>query len=144
MRSTAFESDEAMLFGVVEPVAGHARADEPVELVDLDPHDLFNQGVAPLVQALDAELDGPACYPEEDETARTLHLFDTFHILNHLSVGECLVRQRHVDVPWRVDDENVEVSVIILHSSAIGFTAIKIVLFFCNVSLYEQLQVKSF
>ena len=59
----AFHADQAVLLGVVEPVAGAARANQALQLVDLDPDQLVHSLVAPDVQALSAQFHGPPWPP---------------------------------------------------------------------------------
>lgn len=85
-----------MLLRVVQPVARPARADDPLQLVRLDPDDLLHPAVAgqprlpPELQTLSAELHGPPGDPQEDE-ALALQLVDA-HAL-HLFVFERAVGQ---------------------------------------------------
>lgn len=48
----SLDSDEAVLFGVVEPVSSLTSDDQSVDLVGLDPYDLVNSTVAPFCEAL--------------------------------------------------------------------------------------------
>lgn len=48
----SLDSDKAVLFGVVEPVASLTCDDQPVDLVGLDPYDLVNSAIAPFCEAL--------------------------------------------------------------------------------------------
>jgi hypothetical protein len=99
------DADEAVLLGVVEPVAGLAGDDQPVDLVGLDPDQLVDPPVPPLGEALPRELHRPPGHPEEDEP---LVLQDVHAQVEQLLVLECAVGQRHVDVPGRVGHYHVE------------------------------------
>ena len=57
----ALHADQAVLLGVVEPVAGAPCADEPLQLVCLHPDQLIHSLVAPDLQALAAELHRAPC-----------------------------------------------------------------------------------
>lgn len=55
------DAHQAVLLGVVQPVAGAPGADQALQLVGLHPHQLVHALVAPDLQALAAQLHGAPC-----------------------------------------------------------------------------------
>jgi hypothetical protein len=102
----ALHAHKAVLLGVVQPVPGAAAADD-AHLLGLDPDEFLDPLVAPLAQALPAQLHGPASDPEEDQPLVLQHLD---HQVLHLPVLHGRVGQGHVDVPGRVRHYHVELA----------------------------------
>jgi len=99
----ALDGNEAMLFGVIEPVTGPAGADERAELIRLEPDDLVDaleaarsvqprvEDAPPLGEADATELHRAAGDPEEEQAALVLQL--RHRQRDHFVVGERCVRQ---------------------------------------------------
>lgn len=68
-------TDEAMLFGMVEPMSCPTGPNEPLRLPNFDPHELVDPVVTPMTEELPTQLHGPARDPEEDE-AGVLEVLD--------------------------------------------------------------------
>ena len=103
-----------MFLAMVEPMASPASPDNLIQsteydllhlLVDLDPHNLLHLLVPPLLQALNAFVQGPAGHPQEDGPC-VLQLLEAQ--VEQEAVPEGGVGQGHVDVPWGVHQQAVE------------------------------------
>ena len=90
---------------MINPVARPSRANDPLQLVRLDPEQLLHKSVAPDVEALAAELHGAAGHPKKDDAVVLQHL--NVHP-PHLVVRHRAVRQLHVDIPRRIGHDDGE------------------------------------
>ena len=76
---------------MVEPVPCLSSSDQSAQLVDLYPDDVFNELVAPLLKAVDADVECSACDPEEDQATFVLQMLNSCKARCQLFVFDCLV-----------------------------------------------------
>lgn len=61
----SFDANQAVLFGMVEPVTSLTGDNESLDLVCFDPHELIDFLITPLIHALSSEFHRPAGHPQE-------------------------------------------------------------------------------
>ncbi len=94
-----------MLFCVIKPVTSFTGDNEPVDLVGFDPDDFVNFLVAPFSHTVSRKFHGPTCNPQKQQA---LILQQINSQVEHFLILHGAIRQRHVNVPWRIGHDDIE------------------------------------
>ncbi len=94
-----------MLFCVIKPVTRFTGDNEPVDLVGFDPNNFVDFLIAPFSHTVSRKFHGPTCNPQKKQA---LILEQINSQVKHFLIFHSAIRQRHVNVPWRIGHDDIE------------------------------------